>query len=49
MVCDPPTFNVKRSKWNYGNSDKTLLLNDLGQKDCIGFLLVAGGANEQHL
>lgn len=43
MVSDVPKFVVQRSKWLRGTKKFTKILNDKGERDCIGFLLRACG------
>ncbi len=43
------TFVISRSKWSRGKGKDTCILNEMGERDCIGFFLQACGATDAQL
>ncbi len=42
-------FTVARSTWSRGRGKNTSILDEMGDKDCLGFFLKAGGASDAQL
>lgn len=49
MFIEPEHFCISRSKWSRGRGKNTCLLDEMGDKDCLGFFFKACGATDAQL
>jgi hypothetical protein len=49
MIRDAKKFTIKRSQWIQGQESRTKLVDDDGNKDCIGFFWEASGLDSSQM
>lgn len=49
MHTDVPQFTIIRSKWSKGLKAKTKILDDFGNRDCLGFYMQACSFEDKDL